>query len=350
MPNPVPQPRLVPALLVFFLFAATGAAAETRAGGEIQGAVEWTKQDSPYILVKDVVVPKGSTLTIREGVTVRCKPDITDDSGFNKFDVEFLVEGSLIVQGAAGDTVVFTSDSPTPRWTDWQGIVVQNGGRADIHAARIEFCNEGVRVFGGSVELTSSSIAGCYQYGARFTQGTGVLDDMAITSVGNAGGTGVGVYMERGSDVAIRNSFIVGVQNGVMWVRDAGGSMENTVVSNCTGVGVTARNSSPTVTECTVTANDIGLSVSAGAAPTVRNNNIFVNARSDLEISGYKELTRLDFGGNWWGDDTVLGHVDGRVFDAMDDPEAGGVAILEPILPEAYMRPSAADPKAGQKP
>ena len=138
--------RMLIPIVALGLLAAGSAAAETRIGGTLSESTTWTKQQSPYVVTADVTVPPGVTLTIEPGVTVRFKPDITDMHGDNKFDLEMQVQGSLIAHGAEGDTIYFTTDAATPRWTDWQGIVA-HGKKAsvDLQAVNIEYSNQGIR-------------------------------------------------------------------------------------------------------------------------------------------------------------------------------------------------------------
>ena len=51
----------------------------------------------------------------------------------------------------------------------------------------------------------------CTQDGINFG-GTGDLDNVLLTRIGNAGGTGQGVVMARGAAVKVRNTFIVGAR------------------------------------------------------------------------------------------------------------------------------------------
>src|SRR5262245_18205728 len=201
------------------MFGAPSAHAETRVGGTLQGQNNWTKQGSPYIVTADLVVGRAATLKIGPGVRVRFKPNIASRGGINEVDLELWVKGSLIVEGGDGDStneVIFTSDAPTPRWEDWQGIVV-DGPTAKFTAknAVIEYALQGVRTMDGTVEATNVTVRRCMQDGFRFLRGKGTLKGVIVTDVGNTGGTGIGVNLEAQSQVDILNSSIIGVQNGI---------------------------------------------------------------------------------------------------------------------------------------
>jgi parallel beta-helix repeat protein len=314
------------------LVTASAALGETRVGGKLRGEHEWTKEGNPYIVTRDIIVAKGSTLRLGPGVTVRFKPNIVSSEGTNHFDLEILVKGTLIVEGAAED------DSESPMWADWQGIVVQGKeARAELKAVVITNCLEGVKCFQGTVVADGVNIKRNMMYGMRFIQGRGELNDVFITQVGNSGGTGVGVNCSRGSEVTIRNSFIIGSQNGVTYIQKSTGSIVNTMVTLCIARGVIIRNSSIDVTRCTISNNDYGMIVSAGSMPLVRENNIFQNATVDLSLSEYSgDPVRIDFSSNWWGE-THLGLIEERILDATDEPGRNAFAMIEPVLTEAIV-------------
>jgi parallel beta-helix repeat protein len=313
------------------------AAGETRVEGTLHGETKWTKEGSPYIVTGDIIVPTGASLHIGPGVTVRFKPDIASQEGVNAFDLEILVEGTLTVEGAEKDTVQFTSDAMRPAWTDWQGIVVRGEeAKADIRTAIIEFANMGIQGFQGDLTCRDVTVRRCYQYGIVLLQSSAELDNVFITQIGNMGGTGIGINVDRGSEPRIRNSFVVGAQNGIVFARSSGGVVENTMVSMCATRGVIIKNSNPTLTGCTITGNDLGIVVSGGARPTVNRNNIFQNATFDLTARGSYggEAVKLDFSNNWWGE-TRLGLIEERIQDGLDDENNNAYVVIEPVLPEA---------------
>ena len=59
----------------------------------------WRKSDSPILVTDDVVIPKGSALTIEPGTLVN----------FNSYWSSITVRGALNVSGATALPVVFTS-------------------------------------------------------------------------------------------------------------------------------------------------------------------------------------------------------------------------------------------------
>jgi parallel beta-helix repeat protein len=320
--------------------AAGPVAAETRVSGKLKGEHEWTKGGSPYIVTGDVIIPKGSTLRIGPGVTVRFKADIPSREGVNLADLELLVRGTLIVEGAPQDTVVLTSDARRPRWTDWAGIIIEGAaGRAELDAAIVEFANEGIKCMRGTLIARNTTVRRGNYKGIHLIEGEADFDNLLVTQVGNEGGTGIGVNVDRGSRVTMKNSIVVGAQNGIIFSRGSSGTVENTVVSMNAIRGIAIRKSDPVITGCTISQNDYGLAVSGGARPVVRQNNIFLNGTLDLSLSEYREEVKLDFSNNWWGE-THLSLIEERIRDALDDPAIKAYAVIEPILSEAFTPPA----------
>jgi parallel beta-helix repeat protein len=337
--------RSIPTALALLgvLVSVTGALADTRVGGELRGDHEWTKAGSPYILTSDLTITKEGTLRIGPGVTVRAKANIADFTGFNKFDIDIIVNGVLEAHGAEGDSIYFTSDADRPRWQDWQGIVIQKGGRADISATHLEFANTAILVDEGDLHLEGSTIQFCELYGVHFLKTGGVLDDVTITQIGNTGGSGIGVWIDVGADPVIKNSFIVGAQNGITCSRLAKGTVSYTVISLCTGNGLTIRNSNPVIHNTTVSGNEYGVVLSWDSMPTLNNNNFFNNGTADVFIRDYKkDVVKIDLSNNFWGT-TDLAVIEDAVLDGVDNENVKAFAIVEPFLESAVSTDAGAD-------
>ena len=88
-------------VLVLFLVVSVSHA-QTDVGGVIDTDTTWALADSPFTVTSSVLVNAGVTLTIEAGVTV----NINDNLGF-------LINGTLIAQGTAGQKITFQSSSGT---------------------------------------------------------------------------------------------------------------------------------------------------------------------------------------------------------------------------------------------
>jgi hypothetical protein len=109
------------AVVVAIIFGLTALQAETRLSGEIQ-STSFDASGNPYIVEKDILVPSGKKLAIKEG----CVFLFSGFSGLN-------VSGSISVEGTEHKPVIFTcindnefnsKSQQLPNPFDWNGIIV----------------------------------------------------------------------------------------------------------------------------------------------------------------------------------------------------------------------------------
>lgn len=107
--------------LTFFIGAVTASNGSTLISGSIDG-ITFDVSNNPYIVEKDIIVPKGKSVVIPEGIVLL----------FNPF-TGFQVFGRLLVQGSGDRLVVFTSindnlqnshSEQLPNPFDWNGIFI----------------------------------------------------------------------------------------------------------------------------------------------------------------------------------------------------------------------------------
>ena len=108
-------------LLFLFIIGYRGIHAETRLSGEIQSA-SFDASGNPYVVEKDISIPQGKSLTIKEG----CVFLFNGFTGLN-------VSGNLSVEGSAQQPVIFTcvndseynpNSQQLPNPFDWNGIII----------------------------------------------------------------------------------------------------------------------------------------------------------------------------------------------------------------------------------
>lgn len=132
---------------------AAPAGADTIINGNITANTTWTAAGSPYIIEKsEVMVRFGSTLTIDPGVEVRFQPGrmLTTDNGC-----------SIVAVGAAGDTIVFTSNSASPATSDWSKVVVYNSTGCAFEHCVFRYAYTGIHVIESGPPITSCLFRNC---------------------------------------------------------------------------------------------------------------------------------------------------------------------------------------------
>ncbi|MEM3170548.1 MAG: S8 family serine peptidase [Candidatus Nitrosotenuis sp.] len=93
----------------------------TNVGGTISQNTTWTRSQSPYVVINDVTIAQGITLTVEPGVTVK----------FNQ-TCDIYVNGALIANGTPSNKIIFTANSATPSPGYWGGIKFNNSNIAHL--------------------------------------------------------------------------------------------------------------------------------------------------------------------------------------------------------------------------
>ena len=188
--------------------------ADTYVSGSITTNTTWTLAGSPYILMGDLSINSGVSLTIDAGVQVRA-------NGM----VGITVNGTLNATGNSGAHVVFTSNAVSPAPGDWQGIYVANGGAANLDYTEIRYgggffwwgqtASEGNH-FGdirkdaaGTVTINHSLITQSAACGLRFDGSSGV-NSIANTTLSDNQGYGACLNGSTANTITFTSSAFTG--------------------------------------------------------------------------------------------------------------------------------------------
>jgi parallel beta-helix repeat protein len=208
---------LMVALTVFLsplLSAANGsvraAPAYTEVGGPIISDATWTLANSPYIVVANVEVWQGVTLTIQPGVVVK----------FNK-DKLLQVNGTLIARGNVANPITFTSNQASSTKGDWKNIkftdsstdATFDGAVNYIGGSILEYC---------MVEYGGNGVGGAVQT----DQASPLIDHCTVQNNLSSGIHAVGT---SDTPIVIRNNTVSGNFGGGIVVS------YSTVMSNMVG-------------------------------------------------------------------------------------------------------------------
>lgn len=184
-------------------------AAATLEGGDITQDTVWTVADSPYLLVSDVTVKNGTTLTIEPGVTVESNEDVVLN-----------VEGSLLANGSSSDRIVFTLNSSmideqgfsAGQWTGLKFVGASTESFV-LEFVDVKYAKNGITIESlGEVtienaEITENAFSGIHIVGEANT----IIKDNAIHLNKN----GISTEGNLSSGIEIINNGISDNENGI---------------------------------------------------------------------------------------------------------------------------------------
>ncbi len=189
---------MIPVAMVFFLLASyhpVEAMGPTTVGDSITASTTWTRDNSPYVVQKDLVIPQGVILTIEPGVQIQfsvpggAKPG----SGPN-----LVVKGGLKAVGNSMTPISFGPSTPGSLW----------GALYFYNSDSLNCVLQGCLIKGGRIVCGGSSptITQCAIYGAK--SGVEVAANSQPQIIGNritANGVGIVLLSDTASPVVSRN-------------------------------------------------------------------------------------------------------------------------------------------------
>jgi len=320
-------------------------------GGYISQNTTWTLDGSPYIVVEDVVVELGVTLTIEPGVVVKFT------SGTN-----LVIDGALVAEGNTTHPITFTSNSTAPAPADWGSIHFRDSSDdalCEISYANIRYGTTGIIVEVASPELSYLNISdnsgnGIYINGYGSSPASPLITGCEISSNGQNGielfgyssspmianntikhnsGNGIYAYIWAYSVPNILHNSIFGNDQNAIYVDNDG---ENVLISNNelfenNGCGVHSRFASLQVVSNIIRGNQIGILVEsfhADDVPVVTYNHLYNNSEYDIHAGKYD----IDATYNWWGT-TNEAAIEERIYDYYDDYNLGRVLYKPYLVP-----------------
>ncbi len=186
--------------------------------------VDTTLPAGNYTLQGDLVVRKGTTLTLAAGAKfVASSDDMVGGQSTSR--AELIVQGTLTVNGTAANAVSFRGTSAS--FSNWEGIIVPVGGKATLNYADIRdaangLSNEGTSeirnshmhhnriglvVYGGNVNAAYSLFYRNQTQGISLSLKTGdtvTLDHLTVSNNAN-----YGIYIFRnGATATLQNSIL----------------------------------------------------------------------------------------------------------------------------------------------
>jgi parallel beta-helix repeat protein len=266
-------------------------------GTDVSGTVydgsggPWTAGGSPYIVVGNVIVPAGQTLTIDPNVTVK----------FDGF-YSLYVNGTLIAVGTGAERINITSNKTTPSPGDWFAVQINSTGRAEIKFADISFGDYGIYLSSSSNNNISNSNASSNDFlGIRL----GLSSNNNITN-NDVSNNGWGIDISSSSNNTITGNNISSNNFGGVFISlSSNNTLTGNNISSNTLDGIYLWSSSNNIiTDNTVSSNSLrGIILESSSNNSIYHNDIignFIQASDDMSDNLWNDT--YPSGGNYWDD------------------------------------------------
>ncbi len=233
--------------MFMFLTDSLPVANATYVEGVITQDTVWTLIDSPFIVVNNITVPSGVTLTIEPGVEVRFGGNFSLN-----------VAGRLIAQGTEDRMITFTSNRPAEeaKAGDWVAIEFIASSGSQMACCTVEYAVNGIIIENSSLEISNCEITKNSENGIKI--------------IGNC-------------SLTIKNSKIMLNKNGVAPILlNINSSQQvtldsDTISSNQYGVYIDGEVENLHVVNCNLMSNDVGIYVSGKTDLEITHNSIAYN-------------------------------------------------------------------------
>jgi len=205
---------------LFFLCLVMGFSAQAKdVGGIIDEDTVWTTVDSPIVVIEDVTVIEGVTLTVEPSVEVKFEPDKT-----------LIIDGTLVARGTSNDKIIFTSNTGTEPGS-W-GYISSTDTSTDA-----TFDPDGNYTGGCILQYATIQYGGSGSSAVTINNCSPFLDNSTIEE-----NTGTGISVSAGSTLLISNCEIKSNSGGGISLGVGSlSTIKNCVISkNFTSIGKAA--------------------------------------------------------------------------------------------------------------
>jgi uncharacterized GH25 family protein len=235
--------------------------------GNITQDTVWTLVDSPFIVVGNITVQPGATLTLEPGVEILFG---------GKFS--FIVKGKLVARGTQSDSIKFSSNKDIPLSGDWGGILFEANELSTLEYCMIEYAVNGITINNGALEIKNSEVKNCSQNGIAILNGNLTLKFSSIMdNLEN------GIYISGVGQVEIlRNDFRLN-ENGILLTGEQVVNVQiidnNITLSKQNGIQLDADDYANLAIHSNIlSSNNYGFYISGSGSTSITNNSIAYNS------------------------------------------------------------------------
>ena len=245
------QKKILLSVLMLLTFSITlDALAETKVGGPIAIDMTWTLDKSPYIVVQNIEVAEGATLTIEPGVTVRFDGDYA-----------LIISGTLIARGTKKNMITFANGYGI-KFADSSIDAVFDKEEKYISGGILEYCE----VYSSSIVSNSAS---------PFINYCTIRD-----------GDGISISIPKEVSVIISNNTISENSKGIS-ISGGTATIKNGNIYRNSGVGIYISYATVTINESIVSGNSDGGVYSYNSSLTITNSTISSNSDTSYDGADY---------------------------------------------------------------
>jgi parallel beta-helix repeat protein len=348
-------------IILFFTAIPVGIVqASTDVNGIITKDTTWTKAGSPYTLTGPVAVNKGVTLTIESGVIVN----------LNSYKLQ--INGTLNAIGRSSEKIYLNGDDKldddiqftllSQSWNEntQSGSIMENCVfnfiKIDINGTSpkidknvitgflhcnccsseisnniinsstsygIDTCSSSALISGNTIYVTRNTYSGIYTMSDSST----ITDNMIIGSASASETTGI--TSNGGNGNIISGNTIFGYNIGII-AGYASTIYSNLIINNT--IGIKSGSFCGAIEKNTITYNTIGIYLMKTECTQITNNNIYDNAKYNLQLfeENNEDIAATN---NWWGT-TDISTIGELIYDNKDNYNLGTVTYT-PVLTSA---------------
>ena len=288
---------------------------ETHVEEHITQDTVWTLTDSPFVVIKDLFVDTGTTLTIEPGVEVRFGGSFS-----------LIVMGKLIADGTEEKPITFTSNKLQPEKGDWITINFTSMQPSHLEHCIIEYAENGIAIENGNLAITRSNITNNFQNGVYITG-----DNSASISENRIEDNQNGIFVNGNSSGTIiqRNYIYFNNETGIRLFATNSTQVENILIlnnilsTNPKGIHVYGQVNA-NITRNSIAYNELGiLYENATNITPLHYNDLYGNTLGAKALSS----NPIDAEHNYWGDREGPYHISLNPYGKGNSVESNGTDL-----------------------